>query len=152
MGVEAQSESGTRKKGLRQEEAKECLIVPLLPVSFSWKVFALRFITQPQQFGVYFGGSYFCGHVTCGVLWSFKRGVEQGGGKSPFSLLSEPISPSFLLLEPISPSSLNASFSFSPSSLLFPPISPSSQLCLGHFSLLPVLFLPPHAIYITIHK
>ena len=54
------------------------------------------------------------------------------GGKSPFSLLSEPISPS----------SLNGYVSFSPSSLLFPPISPSSQLCLGHFSLLPILFLP----------
>ena len=49
------------------------------------------------------------------------QGGEQGG-KSPFSLLSEPISPS---------------------SLLFPPISPSSQLFLGHFSLLPFLFLPP---------
>ena len=31
----------------------------------------------------------------------------------------------------------------SPSSLLFPPISPFSQLCLGHFSLLPILFHPP---------
>ena len=71
-----------------------------------------------------------------------RRGVEQGG-KSPFSLLSEPISPTSLLFEPISPSSLNASFSFSPSSLLFPPISPSSQLYLGHFFLLPILFLPP---------
>ena len=71
-------------------------------------------------------------------------GVEQGGGgKSPFSLLSEPFSPSSLLFEPISPSSLNVSFSFSPSSLLFPPISPSSQLYLGHFSILPILFLPP---------
>ena len=73
---------------------------------------------------------------------SRKRGVEQGG-KSPFSLLSEPISPSSLLFEPISPSSLNVNFSFSPSSLLFPHISPYSQLCLGHFSLLPILFLPP---------
>ena len=57
------------------------------------------------------------------------------GGKSPFSLLSEPISPS----------SLSGYVSFSPSSLLFPLISPSSQLCLGHFSL-PTLFgpfLPP---------
>ena len=70
-------------------------------------------------------------------------GGEQGG-KSPFSLLSEPISPSSLLFEPISPSSLNGYVSFSPSSLLFPPISPSSQLFLGHFSLLPILFLPPH--------
>ena len=51
----------------------------------------------------------------------YKRGGEQGG-KSPFSLLLEPISPS---------------------SLLFPPISPSFQLFLGHFSLLPILFLPP---------
>ena len=72
----------------------------------------------------------------------FKREVEQGG-KSPFSLLSEPISPSSLLFEPISPSSLKINISFSPSSLLFPPISPSSQLYLGHFSLLPILFLPP---------
>ena len=63
--------------------------------------------------------------------------MEEGGGtggKSPFSLL----------FGPISPSSVNINFSFSPSSLLFPPISPSSQLCLGHFSLLPILFLPPH--------
>ena len=74
---------------------------------------------------------------------TFLREVEQGG-KSPFSLLSEPISPPSLLFEQISPSSLNVSFSFSPSSLLFPPISPSSQLYLGHFSLLPILFLPPH--------
>ena len=65
------------------------------------------------------------------------------GGKSPFSLLSEPISPSSILFEPISPSSLKINFCFSPSSLLFPPISPSSQLFLGHFSLLPILFLPP---------
>ena len=68
--------------------------------------------------------------------------MEQGG-KSPFSLLSEPISPSCLLFEPISPSSLKFNYFFSPSSLLFPPISPSSQLFLGHFSLLPILFLPP---------
>ena len=47
------------------------------------------------------------------------------------------------LFEPISPSSLKVYFSFSPSSLLVPPISPSSQLFLDHFSLLPILFLPP---------
>ena len=79
------------------------------------------------------------------VSLNFRRsqtGVEQGG-KSPFSPLSEPISPSSILFEPISPSSLKFNFSFSPFSLLFPPISPSSQLCLGHFSLLPILFLPP---------
>ena len=62
-----------------------------------------------------------------------RKGEEQGS-KSPFSLLSEPISPS----------SLNVNLTFSPSSLLFPLISPSSsQLFLGHFSLLPILFLPP---------
>ena len=60
------------------------------------------------------------------------RGEEQGS-KSPFSLL----------FEPISPSSLNVYLTCSPSSLLFPPISRSSQLFLGHFSLLPILFLPP---------
>ena len=53
--------------------------------------------------------------------FTIRRGEEQGG-KSPFSLLSEPISPS----------SLNGYVSF----------SPSSQLFLGHFSLLPILFLP----------
>ena len=53
---------------------------------------------------------------------STKRGGEQGG-ESPSSILSEPISPS----------SLNGYVSF----------SPSSQLFLGHFSLLPILFLPP---------
>ena len=73
------------------------------------------------------------------VFW---RGEEQGS-KSPFSPLFEPISPSSPLFEPISPSSLNVYLTFSPSSLLFPPISPSSQLFLGHFSLLPILFLPP---------
>ena len=77
------------------------------------------------------------------VVRTSVRGVEQRV-KSPLSLLSEPISPSSLLFEPISPSSININFSFSPSSLLFRPISPSSQLCLGHFSLLPILFLPPH--------
>ena len=73
---------------------------------------------------------------------SSKRGEEQGS-KSPFSLLSEPISPSSLLSEPISPFSLNVYLAYSPSSLHFHPISPSSQLFLGHFSLLPILFLPP---------
>ena len=43
---------------------------------------------------------------------------EEQGSKSPFSLLSEPISPS----------SLNVYLTFSPSSLLFPYISPSFQL------------------------
>jgi len=57
-----------------------------------------------------------------GLFKVTKEGEEQGS-KSPFSLLSEPISPS---------------------SLLFPPISPSSQIFLGYFSLLPILFLPPH--------
>ena len=73
------------------------------------------------------------------------RGWGEQGVKSPFSLPSEPISPSSLLFEPISPSSLNGYVSFSPSSLLFPPISPSSQLFLGHFSLLPILFLSPQS-------
>ena len=63
---------------------------------------------------------------------SYQRGEEQGSK-----------SPSSLLFEPISPSSLNVYLTFSPSSLLFPPISPSSQLFSGHFSLLPILFLPP---------
>ena len=66
---------------------------------------------------------------------------EERGTKSLFSLLSEPISPSSLLFEPISPFSLNVYLIFSPSSLIFPPISPCSQLFLGHFSLLPILFL-----------
>ena len=73
------------------------------------------------------------------MIVSIERGVEQGG-KSPFSLLSEPISPS----------SLKFNFSFSPSSLLFPPISPSSQLYLGHFSLLPILFLPHQLIPLSV--
>ena len=63
-------------------------------------------------------------HECSWILVIFKEG---GGGrkrsKSPFSLLSEPISPS----------SLNSYVSF----------SPSSQLFLVHFSLLPILFLPP---------
>ena len=32
---------------------------------------------------------------------------------------------------------------FLPPPYFFEPISPSSQLCLGHFTLLPILFLPP---------
>ena len=75
----------------------------------------------------------------------FRRKEEQGS-RSPLSLLSEPISPSFLLFEPIYPSSLNVYLTFSPSSLLFPPISPSSQFFLGHFSLLPILFLPHRSV------
>ena len=67
--------------------------------------------------------------VTC------KRGVEQGS-KSPFSLLSEPISPSYLLF--------GANFSLLPKRLRFffsllPTFSP-------YFSLLPTFFgpfLPP---------
>ena len=80
-------------------------------------------------------------YTICGIPTGIKRGVEQGG-KSPFSLLSEPISPFSLLFEPLSPSSLKFNSFFSPASLLFSPISSSSQLCLGHFSLLPILFLP----------
>ena len=67
-----------------------------------------------------------------------QRGVEQRG-KSPFSLLSEPISPPSLLLEPISPSPLNILFFFLPPPYFFPlflpppnfvwAISPSSLFC-----------------------
>ena len=67
------------------------------------------------------------------LSWPKERGKEQAS-KSPFSLL----------FEPISPSSLNVYLTSSPSSPLFPPISPSSQMDFwGHFSLLPILFLPP---------
>ena len=78
------------------------------------------------------------GNCGCRAVASMRQdgGGWNRGGKSPISLLSEPISPSSLRFEPISPSSLNINFSFSPSSLLFPPISPSSQLCLGHFLIL----------------
>ena len=67
------------------------------------------------------------------IFHTRERGVEQGG-KSPFSLLSEPISPSSLLFEPISPS-LKFNFFFS----LLPTFSP-------YFSVLPSFlgpFLPP---------
>ena len=74
-----------------------------------------------------------------------RRGEEQGGGgvnlPSPY-FLNQFLPPSYFF-EPISPSSLNCYVSFSPFSLLFPHISPSSQLFLGHFSLLPILFLSP---------
>ena len=72
---------------------------------------------------------------------SFMRGLEQGG-KSPFSLLSEPIFPSSLLLEPISPSPfsfLKSTIFFLPPPYFFPlflpppnffwAISPSSLFC-----------------------
>ena len=74
--------------------------------------------------------------VFCG--WGGNRGVNL---PSPY-FLSQFLPPPYFF-ESISPSSLNGYVSVSPSSLLFPPISPSSQLCLGHFSLLPILFLPP---------
>ena len=72
---------------------------------------------------------------------------EGGGGNRGINLpspyfLSQFVPPHYFF-EPISPSSLNGYVSFSPSSLLFPPISPSAQLFWGHFSLLPILFLPP---------
>ena len=70
-----------------------------------------------------------------------------GGGNRGVNLPSSYFLSQFLpppyFFEPISHSSLNDHVSFSSSSLLFPPISPSSQLFLGHFSLLPILFLPP---------
>ena len=78
------------------------------------------------------------------VFWE----VGGGGGNRGVNLPSPYVQSQFLpppyFFEPISPASLNGYVSFSPSFLLFPPISPSSQLCLGHFSLLPILFLPPH--------
>ena len=73
--------------------------------------------------------------------------LEGGEGEQGVNLPSPYFLSQFLptpyFFEPISPSSLNGYVSFSPSSLLFPPISPSSQLCLVHFFLLPILFLPP---------
>ena len=73
--------------------------------------------------------------------------LEGEGGNRAVNLPSPYFLSQFLpppyFFEPISTSSLNGYFSFSPFSLLFPPISPSSQLFLGHFSLLPILFLPP---------
>ena len=89
--------------------------------------------------------------ITIGNLGSYdgceKGGGEEQGSKSPFSLLSEPISPSSLLfisssrsIQFNSPFSQLFFFSLFPT---FPPISPSFQLSLGHFSLLPILFLPP---------
>ena len=76
------------------------------------------------------------------------RGYTKGGGRnrgvnlpSPY-FLSQFLPPPYFF-EPIPPSSLNGFVSFSPFSQLFPHISPSSQPFLGHFSLLPILFLPP---------
>ena len=66
---------------------------------------------------------------------------------SPY-FLSQFLPPPYFLFPHPGPSSSilpTTNFSFSPSSLIFPLISPSSQLFLGHFSLLPILFLPPPA-------
>ena len=83
------------------------------------------------------------GHMVRFVREKLCRGGWNRGVNLPSPyFLSQFLSPTYFL-EPISPSSLNGYVSFSPSSLLFPPISPSSQLFLGHFSLLPILFLPP---------
>ena len=72
------------------------------------------------------------------TVTSYLRGVEQGG-KSSFSLLSEPISPSSLLFRQISPSSLKFNLFFLPLPYFFPlflpppnfvwAISPSSIFC-----------------------
>ena len=73
---------------------------------------------------------------------SMLEGGREQGGKSPFSLLSEPISLSSLLFWAnfsLLPKRLRFFFSLLPT---FSLISPSSQLFLGHFSLLPILFLP----------
>ena len=76
------------------------------------------------------------------ILIPFREGGNRGVNLPSPYFLSQFLPPPYFF-EPISPSSLNGYVSFSPSSLLFPPISPSSQLFLGHFSLLPILFLPP---------
>ena len=70
------------------------------------------------------------------------RGVNR---PSPYFLSQLLPAPYFLFPHPGPSSSIlsTPNFSFSPSSLLFPRISPSSQLFLGHFSLLPIMFLPP---------
>ena len=79
---------------------------------------------------------------TIPVRCSTGRGRNRGVNLPSPYLLSQFLPPPYFF-EPISPSSLNGYVSFSPSSLLFPPISPSSHFFLGHFSLLPILFLPP---------
>ena len=71
------------------------------------------------------------------------RGVGNRGVNLPSPYFLSQFLPPPYFFEPISPSSLNCYVSFSPFSLLFPHISPFSQLFLGHFSLLPILFLPP---------
>ena len=66
---------------------------------------------------------------------------------SPY-FLSQFLPPPYFLFPHPGPSSSilpTPTFSFSPSCLLFPPISPSlPNFFLGHFSLLPILFLPPY--------
>ena len=79
---------------------------------------------------------------TITIPWPVRGGWNRGVNLPSPYFLSQFLPPTYFL-EPISPSSLNGYVSFSPFSLLFPPISPSSQLFLGHFSLLPILFLPP---------
>ena len=75
------------------------------------------------------------------IVYHFKP-IEKCTNAKLTYFLSQFLPPPYFF-EPISPSSLNGYVSFSPFSLLFPHISPSSQLFLGHFSLLPILFLPP---------
>ena len=67
------------------------------------------------------------------IIKSLQEGGEQGVNLPSPYFLSQFLPPPYFF-EPISLSSLNGYISF----------SPSSQLCLGHFSLLPILFLPPH--------
>ena len=71
------------------------------------------------------------------------RGGRNRGVNLPSPYFLSKFLPPPYFFEPISPSFLNGYVSFSPFALLFPHISPSSQLFLGHFSLLPILFLPP---------
>ena len=79
---------------------------------------------------------------TGAMLYQLRGGGNRGVNLPSPYFLSQFLPPPFFF-EPISPSSLNSYVSFSPSSLLFPLISPSSHLFLGHFSLLPNLFLHP---------
>ena len=84
--------------------------------------------------------SYIINHI---LTTDIRRGGGTGGVNIPSPYFLSQFLPPPYFFEPISPSSLNGYVSFSPFSLLFPHIFPSSQLFLGHFSLLPILFLPP---------
>ena len=102
----------------------------------------------PHEVGVNFVSNSFWWELSFQpAYWGCFRLYLKRGGRNRGVNLPSPYFLSQFSLLPTHPGPSSSilptpNFCFSPSSLLFPPISPTSQLFLGHFSLLPILFLP----------